>query len=102
MTDNLIDIEFEDDVVAKGSSNHEAKPEMTTFKVPVVWQMMGYVDVDLPTNEHPTMADAIRYAQENIDEFSLPSGDYLDDSFEIDESFCDYDDEYDYEEEDID
>lgn len=95
---DVMGIEFESDIVARGCCNYEPKPEMTTFKVPVVWTMMGFVDVALPTNEQPTMADAIQYARENIDEFSLPSGEYLDGSFEIDESVCDLDDETDADE----
>ena len=52
-----------------------------TYKVPVVWSMMGYVLVDA-NNE----TAAMQYVKEHLDEFPLPTnGSYLDDSFEVDE-----------------
>lgn len=55
-------------------------PKMV-YKVPVVWSMMGYVLVDAESREA-----AMEYAKEHADDFSLPTnGEYLDESFEIDE-----------------
>lgn len=54
---------------------------MKVFKVPVVWSMMGYVDVEADDAE-----EAMVYAKEHKDEFHLPyNGEYVDDSFEVDE-----------------
>lgn len=50
------------------------------YKVPVVWEMMGYVLVEADSAE-----EAMVYAKEHADEFPLPTGEYLEDSFEIDE-----------------
>lgn len=51
------------------------------YKVPVVWSMMGYVLVDADSSE-----EAMEYAREHMDDFALPTnGEYLEDSFEIDE-----------------
>lgn len=51
------------------------------YKVPVVWEMMGYVLVDAESSE-----EAVAYAKEHKDEFTLPTdGNYLEDSFEVDE-----------------
>lgn len=52
-----------------------------TYKVPVVWSAMGYVLVDAEDGE-----SAKRYVKDHLDEFPLPKdGEYLDDSFEVDE-----------------
>lgn len=51
------------------------------YKVPVVWSAMGYVLVDAESGE-----EAMKYAKEHLDEFSLPkNGEYLDDSFVVDD-----------------
>ena len=50
------------------------------FKVPCAWEMYGHVEVEAKNEE-----EAIRIAQENINEFPLPKdGEYLEGSFEID------------------
>jgi hypothetical protein len=51
------------------------------YKVPVVWSVMGYVLVDAESGE-----EAMDYAKAHLDDFSLPrNGEYLDDSFQVDE-----------------
>ncbi len=50
---------------------------MKTFKVPVVWQMMGYREV-----EAETLEDACHKVME--DGAPLPEGNYLDESFGLD------------------
>ena len=55
---------------------------LNMYKVPVVYQMMGYVEVFAESSEA-----AFKQVSENIDSFSLPeNAEYLEDSFEIDES----------------
>lgn len=55
-------------------------PKMV-YKVPVVWSAMGYVLVEAEDGE-----EAMKYVKEHLDEFPLPAnGEYIDDSFEIDE-----------------
>lgn len=50
------------------------------FKVPVTWKMYGYMYVEAETKE-----DAVKEAYSW--ETPLPQGNYLDDSFEVDEDF---------------
>ena len=53
--------------------------EIKTFKIPVSWEMCGFVKVDATSLE-----EAIRYALEHQDEFKLTEdGNYIDASFEI-------------------
>jgi hypothetical protein len=53
---------------------------MKTYKIPVVWQMMGHVEV-----EAESMTEAINEAMDA----SLPdNGSYVEGSFEVDESSC--------------
>lgn len=54
-------------------------PKMV-YKVPVVWSMMGYVLVDAHDAE-----EAKEYVNQHLDEFELPSGEYLEGSFQLDE-----------------
>lgn len=51
------------------------------FKIPVTWQMYGYVII-----EADDLHDAIIIAKNSADELALPDGDYISDSFEIDDS----------------
>ena len=55
--------------------------EMREYKVPVYWTMMGYVTV---TASSPS--EAMEKVRDNIDDYDLPHGEYLDESFEVDES----------------
>ena len=51
------------------------------YKVPVVWSMMGYILVDAESSEK-----AKEYVKEHKNDLSLPiNGQYLEDSFEVDE-----------------
>lgn len=53
---------------------------MAKYKVPVIWQMYGYVVIEANSEE-----EALEIAQETQNEFSLPDdGEYLDESFEVD------------------
>lgn len=52
---------------------------MTWFRIPMVWQMYGRLDV-----EADSLQEAIEYALGP--ESPLPEGSYLDDSVEIDET----------------
>jgi hypothetical protein len=49
---------------------------MKTYKLPVLWQMYGYVEVTAESLE-----DAIDIAE---NESNLPEGDYIEASFEVD------------------
>lgn len=49
------------------------------WKVPCVWQMMGYLTVEADTPE-----EAWKAAEKIADDCPLPDGAYLDDSFELD------------------
>ena len=54
---------------------------LNMYKVPVVFQMMGYVEVFAESSEA-----AFKQVSENINSFSLPeNAEYLEDSFEVDE-----------------
>lgn len=53
---------------------------MRHFKVPVVWSMMGYLQVEADSPE-----EAMQKAKEMVRDCPLPYGEYLDDSFEVDE-----------------
>lgn len=51
---------------------------MSTFRIPLVWQMYGHVDV-----EANTLEEAIEYALGP--ECPLPEGSYIDDSIQVDD-----------------
>lgn len=51
---------------------------MSSFRIPLVWQMYGHVDV-----EADTMDDAIEYALGS--DCPLPEGEYVDDSIQVDD-----------------
>lgn len=48
-----------------------------TYKVPVVWSMMGYVEVEAASPE-----EAYRQVKDHPEKYPLPEGNYLDESFE--------------------
>lgn len=50
---------------------------MSSFRIPLVWQMYGHVDV-----EADTLDDAIEYA---LGRCPLPEGEYVDDSIQVDD-----------------
>ena len=56
---------------------------MTWFRIPMVWQMYGRLDV-----EADSLQEAIEYALGP--ESPLPEGSYLDDSVEIDETVYEF------------
>lgn len=51
-----------------------------TFKLPVTWEVCGFVNVDAENLE-----DAIKEFKENSDDYNLPTGDceYVEGSFEL-------------------
>lgn len=51
---------------------------MSSFRIPLVWQMYGHVDV-----EADTLDDAIEYALGP--DRPLPEGEYVDDSIQVDD-----------------
>ncbi len=51
---------------------------MSSFRIPLVWQMYGHVDV-----EADTLDDAIEYALGP--DCPLPEGEYVDDSIQVDD-----------------
>ena len=51
---------------------------MKLFKIPVFWQMYGYMDIEAETLEEATQ-EAYSCAR------PLPDGDYVDGSFDVDE-----------------
>ena len=56
-------------------------PKLKRWKVPVVWSMMGHLEVTAETE-----AEAIQKAIRMADDSSMPEdGCYLEDSFEVDE-----------------
>lgn len=59
-------------------------PKTKRWKVPVVWSMMGHLEVTAETEE-----EAIQKAIRMADDSALPEdGYYLEDSFEVDEKGC--------------
>lgn len=48
-----------------------------TYKVPVVWSMMGYVEVKATSPE-----EAFQQVKDHPEKYPLPEGYYLDESFE--------------------
>lgn len=51
---------------------------MSSFRIPLVWQMYGHVNV-----EADTLDDAIKYALGS--DCPLPEGEYVDDSIQVDD-----------------
>ncbi len=63
------------------TENNEKQP-IYRFKVPCVWQMMGYLTVDVPENDKDL---AWKEAERIAENCNLPAnGMYLDESFELD------------------
>ena len=62
---------------SKPASCHETR--QTTYLVPVTWSMYGRVEVQASSPE-----EAFQIALEKENDFDLPDGYYLEDSFEID------------------
>ena len=59
---------------------------MKTYKVPVVYQMFGYVEM-----EADSIDNAVKKVHNNIDSIPLPyDADYVEGSFEIDYGGVDY------------
>lgn len=58
---------------------HKVAIEWTRYKVAVSWTEVGVVEV-----EGTSLENAIKNAEENIDDLILPMGEYLDESFRID------------------
>lgn len=55
---------------------------MKKYKIPCSWQMYGYKEVE---------AENLKEAIEIVEEESLPDGDYIEGSFEIDTEILEYD-----------
>ena len=59
---------------------------MKTWKIPVIWQMMGFVEV-----EADTLEDAMEIARDDAGEIPIPDdGDFLGGSWELDCTDEDY------------
>ena len=59
---------------------------MKTYRVPVVYQMFGYVEM-----EADSIDDAVKKVHNNIDSIPLPNdADYVEGSFEIDYEGVDF------------
>lgn len=54
--------------------------EWDRYKVGVSWTEVGVIEIEAANVE-----EAIKKAEENIDDLVLPEGEYLDESFRIDE-----------------
>lgn len=57
---------------------------MATWRIPVVWQEYGFVDI-----EANTLKEAIEIAKDDDGVIPLPEGNYVEDSWELD--CCDED-----------
>lgn len=57
---------------------------MATWRIPIVWQNWGFVDV-----EANTLKEAMEIARDDDGVIPLPEGDYVDNSWELD---CDDED----------
>lgn len=69
--------------MSKTNNNSSNLQKIECWKVPVVWEMMGYLKI--PKSEAPTEKEALEMAEKMIDSCELPDdGEYLDDSMEID------------------
>lgn len=53
---------------------------MPNFKVNVTWSCWGQVNV-----EANSLEEAINKVRNNLDDYPLPQGEYIEDSFEVDE-----------------
>ena len=53
---------------------------MKLYKIPVMWQMYGYMDIEAETLDE-AKEEAYSFLQ------PLPDGDYMDGSFEVDEQY---------------
>jgi hypothetical protein len=74
---------FTDSEVAK---MEKITPQMKTYKVPVVWQMYGYVE--MPAN---SIDEAVKKVENGYGDVPLPAdADYVEGSFEIDYEAVDF------------
>lgn len=55
---------------------------MKTWKIPVTWEVYGYVEV-----EAPTLGKAIEIARDDNGEIPLPEGDYIEGSWRVEEDY---------------
>lgn len=55
---------------------------MKTWKIPVTWEVYGYVKV-----EAPTLDEAIEIAWDDNGEIPLPEGDYIEGSWRVEEDY---------------
>lgn len=55
---------------------------MKTWKIPVTWEVYGYVEV-----EAPTLDKAIEIARDDNGEIPLPEGDYIEGSWRVEEDY---------------
>lgn len=51
-----------------------------TYKIPVSWELGGIIEV-----EADSLKEALKEFDDNMEEYDLPFGDYIDGSFERDE-----------------
>lgn len=51
-----------------------------TFRLPVTWEVCGFVNV-----EAESLEEAVQDFNENIDEYELPDSEYVDGSFRLTE-----------------
>ena len=58
---------------------------MASFRIPLVWQMYGHVDVDAETLE-----EAIEYAEQHIDEIPLTDMEWISGSDMLDKNNCEF------------
>lgn len=58
---------------------------MKTWKIPVTWEMWGYVEV-----EAPTLDNAIEIAWDDNGEIPLPEGDYINGSWRVEDEDYDF------------
>lgn len=62
---------------------------MKKFTITVLYTSVGTVTIDVP--KEYTLAQAIQWAKENINQIPLPyNAEYVDGSFMIDEETCDF------------
>ena len=57
---------------------------MSTYRIAVTWQMAGFIDVE--ANSLDDAIDKLR-EQDRAEGVALPDGDYVGDSFQIDDTY---------------
>lgn len=78
INNELVYLDFQELIDEYGVEEYLREKNRKIWKVPVTWEMCGFVEVEADTAE-----DAVHLVVEDLDDMPLPKGYYVDDSFRV-------------------